>query len=133
MAKILVVDDSLTQATVIAQLLLSHNHTVVVETSGQQGLSRALQQDFDLIISDLNLPDLTGLEICRRYKAGGRTAPTLLVSSEDQLHQINPAAQDGVDYFCTKDRSSLEPRVEMILLRQRHNRIRNYGYSQCNN
>lgn len=127
MSKILVIDDSITQGAIIVQLLLEYDHQVEIETCGEKGLARALQQDFDLIISDLNLPDLNGLEICREYKASGHTTPILLISSQDQLNQLTPENSAGVDYYCTKDRLALECRVQTILLRQRHHRLSNRG------
>jgi DNA-binding response OmpR family regulator len=127
MAKVLVIDDSATQAALMAQLMFRHNHLVEIETSGQRGLAHALRQEFDLIISDLNLPDLTGLEVCRQYKASGGTALTLLVSSEDQLNRLPTVAGSDIDGYCTKDSALLEARVEIMLLRQRHKRLSKCG------
>ncbi|MEI6045551.1 MAG: response regulator [Chloroflexota bacterium] len=123
MAKVLIVDDSPTQAAMLAQMLLQHQHVVEIEGTGKRGLNRALQSTFDLLILDLNLPDMTGLEICQQYKATGRTTPVMLVTSEDQLYTLSEEQQAIADYYCTKDQRFLEPRVEIILLRQRRRHI----------
>lgn len=123
MAKVLIIDDSHTQAALIAQIVVSHNHIVEIEATGKKGLAHALQQDYDLVICDLNLPDLNGLDICRQYKNKGKTGRTLLVSSEDQLCHLNPANTTGVDYFCTKDIEPLSRRIELIFLQLRHKQL----------
>jgi len=71
------------------------------------------------LILDLNLPDISGLDICRYYKELGHPAPVLLVTSEDQLNKIINPQMSGPDYYCVKDKTAILNRVEIILLRQR--------------
>jgi DNA-binding response OmpR family regulator len=123
MARVLIVDDSPTQAGMLAQMLLQHQHVVEIEPDGKKGLNHALQSNFDLLILDLNLPDISGLEVCHQYKATGRTTPVILVTSEDQLYTLDVEQQAVADYYCTKDCKFLEPRIEMILLRLRRHRL----------
>jgi DNA-binding response OmpR family regulator len=125
MSRVLVVDDSATHAAMLVNTVLRHYQGVEIETTGVDGLSRAIQGNFDLIILDFNLPDIDGMEICRQYKAAGRTTPIMLVSSEDQLNRINQDHQSEVapDYYCTKDLKAIEARVETFFLRQRRQRM----------
>lgn len=122
MSKVLIVDDSPTQAALISHILFEQNHELEIANSGKAGLAKALQGNFDLLVLDLNLPDLSGLEICQNFKSAGNRAPVLLVTSEDYLSQIIPNQPLGPDYFCVKEPATLNVRLQTIFLRMRRNR-----------
>jgi CheY-like chemotaxis protein len=119
MAKILLVDDCEFVIKMVSLFLSYNHHTVETELSGLQGLERALSGNFDLIITDLNLEDLSGLELARSYKQAGHTNPVLLCTTEDCLQGLDHGQLDGiVDYFCTKELDPLLAQVETALLKQ---------------
>src|SRR4051794_31218079 len=119
MSRILIVDDSPTQTILLVNSLMQQNHIVEFESNGTAGLKRATESSFDLLILDLNLPDISGLDICHQYKTLGHTAPVLIATSEDQMTKV--AAYRGVspDYCCIKDQGAILNRVEIILFQQR--------------
>jgi OmpR-family two-component system manganese-sensing response regulator len=119
MPRILIVDDSPTQTIMLKASLIQHNHLVEFESCGAAGLKRAQDSNFDLLIFDLNLPDMSGLDICRQYKSLGYTTPILLVTSEDQMSKVAAHQGPGPDFCCIKDQIAILNRVEIILFRQR--------------
>lgn len=119
MPKILIVDDSPTQTLLLVNSLMQQNHIVEFESDGTTGLKRAMESSFDLLILDLNLPDISGLDICHQYKSLGHTAPVLIATSEDQLSKVAAYRGATPDYCCVKDQMAILNRVEIILFRQR--------------
>jgi two-component system response regulator PilR (NtrC family) len=78
---ILVIDDEQSIREMLEMLLRNSGHEVRLAAGGPQGLALALEQDFDLIISDIRMPDLNGLEILKRYKEQGRNTAWILMSA----------------------------------------------------
>ncbi|MCA9805359.1 MAG: response regulator, partial [Cyanobacteria bacterium HKST-UBA02] len=73
MARILVVEDDPQIAFVIEDSLLGQNHVVDVASDGTGGLEHILYYPYDLIVLDWNLPGLSGLDICSRFRESGGT------------------------------------------------------------
>lgn len=119
--KILVIDDSPTQALLLAHTL--NEYIVEVAGNGVIGLERALDNDYDLLIVDLNLPDLNGQEVCNHYRRIKQNTPIIIVSSEDQLAKIKPVESMGTIYYCVKEAPTVANRVQLIFLRlqRKHN------------
>ena len=68
MSKILIIEDETAIAELEKDYLELSDFEVMIETSGDVGLSRALKEEFDLIILDLMLPGIDGFEICKRIR-----------------------------------------------------------------
>ena len=66
MAKILVVDDSEISRDVIRSLLTEEGHEILTARDGEEGLETALRENPNLIITDHNMPRMSGLDLCRR-------------------------------------------------------------------
>jgi DNA-binding response OmpR family regulator len=115
--KILIVDDSPTQVALLSHSL--QQYAVEVAIDGVTGLECALRGNFALLILDLNLPDLSGLELGRRYSQTNPTTPILITSSEDQLAKLDYSQNSGQISYCIKDIPAILNRVELIFLRQR--------------
>ncbi len=81
--RVLVVDDTESNRYVLATWLRRAGHDVVEAATGTEGLRIAAAQPVDLVLLDVNLPDMTGYEVCERLKAAPRTAmvPVLHVSA----------------------------------------------------
>jgi len=78
--RILVVEDNPTNLDLITYLLRALGYDVSCETDGEAGLASALSGDFDLILTDILMPHMDGLEFARRFKADARSAGTPLVA-----------------------------------------------------
>src|SRR5262245_26818780 len=69
--KILIVEDEATIARGLSDLLCSEGYVTVVATHGLQATRKVLQMKPDLVLLDLNLPGIGGLEVCRQIRSGG--------------------------------------------------------------
>ena len=122
--RILIVEDHRDIASYMGSLLSAHGYEVYYEPDGQKGLERAKELVPDLIISDLMMPQLDGLEMTRMIRTNEVIShiPIIMVTAkvteEDRLQGL----QAGVDAYLTKPFSSEELclRVEKLLERQRH-------------
>ena len=101
-AQILTVDDNPTNLKVLLQVLEAAGHSVMVATSGQQGLKIAAQARPDLILLDVMMPEMDGYETCQRLKADAATAsiPVIFITANDQTEGVVAGFNaGGVDYI----------------------------------
>ena len=82
MAKILLVEDDRELAEVVADWLSGDMHTVEYVNNGLDALERLRFYSYDLIVLDLGLPRLSGLEVCKQFRAGGGTLPVLMLTGK---------------------------------------------------
>ncbi|MEO5373953.1 MAG: response regulator [Alphaproteobacteria bacterium] len=97
---ILIVDDEPVNAHLISQLLKQHN--VIVALNGTDGIDMALDQRPDLILLDINMPDMLGFEVCERLRANPIThdTPILFITTMDAIEdKIRGFAVGGFDYI----------------------------------
>ncbi|RJQ52452.1 MAG: response regulator [Actinobacteria bacterium] len=125
-ARILLVDDSKTIRQITGKALTERGYDVRLAATGAEGLE-ALQAELpDLVILDVELPDLDGFEVCRRIKADPRMhrLPVLVLTVLDQPGFEVIAIDAGADDFVTKpvDPLVLDARVGMIVRRTRRER-----------
>jgi len=107
MSKILIIEDEIAIADLEKDYLELSGFEVEIETAGDTGLLRALQQDFDLIVLDLMLPVLDGFEVCRRIREE-KNVPILMVSAKkDDIDKIRGLGL-GADDYMTKPFSPSE-------------------------
>ena len=118
MSKILIVEDEEAIADLEKDYLEINGFTVEIETRGDTGLERALNDDFDMYILDLMLPGVDGFEICKRIREVKNT-PILMVSAKkDDIDKIRGLGL-GADDYITKpfSPSELVARVKAHLAR----------------
>ena len=84
--KILIVDDSLSQLDLMCHYLRDSVYRIIKVTSGEQALKIALQEELDLIITDVVMPEMSGFELCRFLKKNPATqkVPIVICSSKNQ-------------------------------------------------
>ena len=118
MSKILIIEDEEAIADLEKDYLELSGFTVEIEERGDTGLTRALAEDFDLIILDLMLPGMDGFEICRRIREQ-KNIPVLMVSAKkEDIDKIRGLGM-GADDYITKpfSPSELVARVKAHLAR----------------
>ncbi|WP_250460805.1 response regulator [Microbulbifer litoralis] len=119
---LLLVEDDPLIAQGLVQALQQSGYTVTHATSGQcaDGLLRAY--DMDLVILDLGLPDIDGLEVLRRLRSRRHRIPVLVLTARDGIEQQVAALDLGADDYMEKpfDLRELEARLR-ALLRRSHN------------
>ena len=116
--KILIIEDELAIAELEKDYLEVDGYEVKIEVSGDTGMETALNEDFNLIILDIMLPEVDGFEICRQVRAKKDT-PVLMVSAKkDDIDKIRGLGL-GADDYITKpfSPSELVARVNAHLAR----------------
>ena len=102
--RVLVVDDSLTVRELERKLLLAHGYAVDVAVDGMDGWNALRAGDFDLIISDVDMPRLDGIELTEMIKRDPqlKTIPVMIVSYKDREEDRLRGLNAGADYYLTK-------------------------------
>lgn len=105
--RLLLVDDDALLVAVLRAALIEEGYTVDVAVDGRDALRRFQQQRPDLVILDVQLPELDGLEVCRRLRAQATTPIILLTSRAEEIDRV--AGLDlGADDYVTKPFSTRE-------------------------
>lgn len=102
MAKILIIEDDLEICRTIEDWLTGQLHTVETAHTGGDGLDRAGFYDFDLIILDLNLPDMDGINILKELRAKGLKIPILILSGRKEIEDKELGLDVGADDYLIK-------------------------------
>ncbi|RIM17613.1 DNA-binding response regulator, partial [Staphylococcus cohnii] len=85
MTKILIVEDEQNLARFIELELEHEDYTVDIEYDGRPGLEKALSNNYDLILLDLMLPNINGLEICRQIRQK-QTTPIIIITAKSDTY-----------------------------------------------
>jgi DNA-binding response OmpR family regulator len=96
-ATVLVIDDDPSMHDILAVLGNQHGFGIQFADDGSDGLRLAEQNDVDLIVLDLNLPGLTGFDVCRRIRAAGIEIPIVMVSASSDPVDIVVGLEIGAD------------------------------------
>ncbi len=117
--KILVVEDDQFTAQVLVTVLNTQNYVVEVATDGQAGLNLVETFDYDLVLTDLILPKLDGISLCRQIRSQGFQMPILLLTGQDNGHDKAIGLDAGADDYVVKpfDVEELIARVRALLRR----------------
>ena len=101
---IMVVDDEPDLVTLLRARLEQREFNVICAYSGSQALAGLEEQKPDLIILDIMMPQMDGLEVLRRLKAAPETSsiPVILLTAQDQLKDVSIGYEMGADYYFTK-------------------------------
>src|SRR5437867_1069078 len=100
-ARILIVDDEPSILATMAPLLRGRGYEVSTATSGHAAIEAVDRQAPQLVILDLGLPDMDGIEVCRRLREG-RTVPILVLSARGAERDKVSALDAGADDYVTK-------------------------------
>jgi two-component system sensor histidine kinase and response regulator WspE len=102
--RILVVDDSLTVREVERKLLENGGYEVAVAVDGVDGWNQLIEQAFDLVVTDVDMPRMNGIELVTRIRAEPRLEelPVIIVSYKDREEDRQRGMQAGADTYLTK-------------------------------
>ncbi|PZM85157.1 MAG: DNA-binding response regulator [Candidatus Melainabacteria bacterium] len=119
MAKILVVEDEEDLSSVITEWLVRDHHVVESVDNGADALELLAVNKYDLIVLDLMLPELSGMEVCRRYRAKGGDAHVLMLTAQSSLDAKEAGLNAGADDYLSKpfELRELVARVRAMLRR----------------
>lgn len=119
MKKILIIEDEANISDFIKMELEYEGYEVFICEDGKSGLESALNNEFDLIILDLMLPIISGLEVCRRLKRKKNT-PIIMLSAKDDVMDKVAGLQIGADDYITKPFAieELLARIQVVFRRE---------------
>lgn len=121
-SKILIVDDEEDICELLRFNLAREGYPIVIAGTGEQAIQQAVSQQPDLIVLDLMLPGLDGLEVCRRLKINPKTAtiPIIMATAKGEESDIVAGLELGADDYITKPFSPkvLVARVRTVLRRR---------------
>jgi DNA-binding response OmpR family regulator len=102
MAKILVVEDDLSLSRTIEDLLKAEHHQVELVVTGGEALHLLKSYEYDALILDWNLPETTGIEICKQYRGRGGSAAIIMLTANGSIDQKETGFNAGADDYLTK-------------------------------
>lgn len=119
MARILLIEDDPSLARGIAGMLRASGHAIDIAPDGETGLMMADGEPFSLVILDLGLPDMSGLDVLRRWRRSGRKTPVLVLTARDALEDRVAGLDEGADDYMLKpfEPTELEARIRALLRR----------------
>ena len=137
--KILIIDDDLDTLRLVGLMLQRQGYQISAATNGQQGLDKAFDEDPDLILLDVMMPDMDGYEVTRRLRKNPSTmeTPILMFTAKTQLDDKVIGFEVGANDYLTKPThpSELQARVKTLLSRagdkkeiESASRDENHGY-----
>src|SRR5437763_12739029 len=101
-SRLLVVEDDETIGSVLESSLRAHGHQVGWQRTGRGALHAASETDFDLVLLDLGLPDLDGVEVCRQLRASNPTAVLVILTARTDEMDVVVGLEAGADDYLTK-------------------------------
>lgn len=130
-AHILVVDDDPHITDLLRRLLAYEGYSVAVAASGDAALVRTLERVPDLIVLDIMLPGIDGLEVARRLRAAGDTVPILMLTARDAIADRVKGLETGADDYLVKPFANEEllARIKAMLRRNQaeHHEVLRYA------
>ena len=98
----MIIDDEKLQLTLRTALLESRGHEVVALQDGKEAIETFLRQSIDLVISDLLMPTITGLDLARQLKSHNPSIPIILLTGWGKLLGDKDSQHHSVDYILSK-------------------------------
>lgn len=125
--RVLVVDDSPTYGFALTDALQKDGHDVTFAETGKEALAFLENHKLDAVVVDVFLPDINGVEVCRRIKANERTAslPVLVLTGREKSAVRNEAVEANADDFAVKssDFELIRSKVRSLLVRAPNRKI----------
>ena len=121
MTKILLVDDEPDILETVRFFLIRSGYQVCIARNGKEALQQAKREDPDLILMDVMMPKMDGLEACWHFKTDAclRSIPIIMLTAKGEFRDVKDALANGADGYVTKpcDLSDLLKRIEGVLFR----------------
>jgi len=117
--RLLIVEDDADASEVVRRALAADQHVVESASVGNEGLWMATEFDFDVIILDWALPDMSGIEVCRTLRERERWMPILMLTGNAEVQQRVTGLNAGADDYLTKPFAIDELRARIQALGRR--------------
>ena len=118
--RLLIVEDEVHLAEAMKELLRKKNYIVDMCHNGEEGLDNALTDIYDLILLDIMMPKINGLDLLQRIRKEGIQTPVLLLTAKNQLEDRVKGLDLGADDYLSKPfaQEELEARIRALLRRK---------------
>jgi DNA-binding response OmpR family regulator len=102
--RILAADDDATALNALRQTLVQRGYEVVAVPSGDDAIMQAAEEEFDLFILDVNMPGLSGLEVCQKLRESDKTRdkPVIFLTARGTIGDMVKGKQAGSDLYLVK-------------------------------
>src|SRR5271163_2925515 len=119
MAKVLVIEDEQDLSGPIKDWLTREQHLVELADNGIEAIEKLSVYKFDLIVLDLMIPGISGMEVCQRFRAQGGSTPILMLTAKSAVEDKEKGLDAGADDYLTKPfhLKELSARVRALLRR----------------
>ena len=117
--KVLVVDDDRSLRDAVRRALSLAGYDVDVAEGGQHGLTQVAAANPDAVVLDIGMPDIDGLEVCRRLRSSGNRVPILMLTARDAIEDRIDGLDAGADDYLVKpfDVGELKARLRALMRR----------------
>lgn len=114
------IEDDATLGRALQEFLTDQGHVTDWLADGQRGLSALSNHAYDLVVLDLNLPGMDGLDVLKNMRARGQTNPVLILTARDGLQDRVAGLDAGADDYLTKPFELIEFAARVRALARRH-------------
>lgn len=123
--KLLIVEDETNIAVPLKRVLEQHGYAVDYAADGAKGLFFASHNDYDCIILDLNLPQVSGLEVLKQLRGQANAVPTIMLTAKSQVYDKVEGFSVGADDYVTKPfhLDELMARIKAVIKRSSDNKV----------
>src|SRR3954462_13446552 len=117
--RVLIVDDDRSLREALRRTLVLGGYETLFAANGREALAQVAAAAPDALVLDVGLPDLDGLEVCRRLRAEGNRVPVLMLTARDAVEDRIDGLDAGADDYLVKpfDLGELEARLRALLRR----------------
>lgn len=130
-ARVLIVDDDPAVTSLLRRAIAYEGYEVATAASGDEALAAAYEQPPDLVVLDVMLPGIDGMEVCRRLRMGDPNLPILMLTARDEERSEIQGLGVGADDYVTKPFSIevLVARIRSLLRRTRTRQLRHLQHA----
>jgi signal transduction histidine kinase/ActR/RegA family two-component response regulator len=101
-ARILVIDDDDSVRDILSQMLKAKGHQVVAASSGEEGIDHFRKENFDLVLTDLGMPKISGWEVGKTIKGMNRKVPVAMITGWGMELNREKMSENGIDLIISK-------------------------------
>ncbi len=121
--RILIVEDELKLAEALSQVLYKNRYGTDIATDGESGYDMAMSGIYGMILLDIMLPKMNGMDLLRRLRASGISIPVILLTAKDDLADKVNGLDAGADDYITKPFQSEELMARIRALSRRNSEL----------
>ena len=118
---ILLVEDDEKISKLVKELLEEDSYHVTQSFDGDDGYSKIIENNYDLILLDIMLPKLNGYKVCRQVRSAGITTPSLMLTAKSGEYDLEEGLDTGANDYLKKPFSSIELKARIRALLRNNN------------